>query len=58
MDIDRALKAVEAIAYSLGHMIDPHRGGKPSGDGVLKLLERIATALDRGAPRGGFHPLP
>ena len=47
MDIDRALKAVEAIAYSLGHMIDPHRGGKPSGDGVLKLLERIATALEK-----------
>lgn len=45
MDIDRVVKALETIADSLHTLAyGPTRAGKPAGDGVLKILDKIASS--------------
>jgi hypothetical protein len=52
MDLARLVKAFEGINYSLGVLAMgatlPGEGGSPqhNGNGLLRLLERIAVALE------------
>ena len=50
-DTDRVVKALESIAGSLASLAHPTRAGKPDGDGLLKVLTRLAEAAEKLAAK-------
>ena len=45
-EVKRIGDALDAIATVLKGITQPTRVGTPNGDGLLKILDRIATALE------------
>lgn len=52
IDVSRVVKALEAIAGALQALAQgPNVGGQPAGDGLLKVLTRIAVAAEKIAAK-------
>lgn len=51
METDRIVKALESIAGSLAAIAHPTRAGKSDGDGLLKVLTRLAEAAEKLAAK-------